>query len=123
MDKHIAKNLRKARRKARTRSQISGTAKRPRLSVHRSNTGMSVQLIDDLAGKTLLSAHSREIKVEKGDEKQGTKVKTALELGKLIAKKAGENKITEVVFDRGSFLYHGRVKAVADGAREGGLKF
>lgn len=84
---------------------------------------MNVQLIDDLAGKTLLSAHTREIKEVNGDDKQGTKEKTAFELGKLIAQKAAEKKITEVIFDRGSFLYHGRVKAVAEGAREAGLKF
>lgn len=123
MDKQIAKNLRKKRRAARTRSTISGTSKCPRLTVSRSIKNINVQLIDDIKGTTIVSAHSREIKDAKADDKGGKKVVSAFELGKLIAKKAADKKIEAVVFDRGSFIYHGRVKAVADGAREGGLKF
>ncbi len=125
MDKQIAKNIRKARRKAKTRSTISGTSKCPRLSVFRSNTSVYAQLIDDIAGRTIVSAHSSEIKEKKTekDDDMGIKVKTAFLVGKLIATKAGEKKIAKVVFDRGSFLYHGRIKAIADGARAGGLIF
>jgi large subunit ribosomal protein L18 len=117
MNKEILKRDRKVRRQNRIRVKISGTEARPRLTVFRSNRGMFVQLIDDNAGKTLVSAHSREIK------DGGNKSATSLELGKLLAKKAIEKKIVSVVFDKGSYKYHGRVKAVADGAREGGLAF
>ena len=108
---------RKERRHGRVRANVSGTITRPRLSVFRSNKGMYIQLINDEEGKTLVSASVKEIK------KKGTKVELAKELGLLIAEKAKKAKVTEVVFDRGSYQYHGRVKAVADGAREGGLKF
>ena len=118
MNKTIAKNKKTARRKARTRAKISGTALKPRLSVFRSNTGLFLQLIDDAAGRTLVSAATKEIKAAKT-----TKIEASLELGKLIAQKALAAKITNVVFDRGAYKYHGRVKAVADGAREGGLQF
>jgi large subunit ribosomal protein L18 len=111
------KQVKQARRKARVRAKISGTSSCPRLSVFRSNRGMYVQLIDDQKGQTLVSAHSKEIK-EKSDK---TGVSSAL--GKLIAEKAIAKKIEDVVFDRSSYRYHGRVKALADGAREGGLKF
>ncbi len=117
MNKNIAKILRKTRRHSKIRVKIKGTAKRPRLSVFRSNQAMYLQLIDDAKGKTLASAHSREIK------SKGTKTSLGLELGKLIAAKALKQKIKNVVFDRGGYKYHGRVKAAADGAREGGLKF
>lgn len=118
MNKNIEKNKKTARRKARTRAKISGTALKPRLSVFRSNTGLYLQLIDDEAATTLVSAATKEIKASKI-----TKTEASLELGKLLAKKALEKKIKEVVFDRGAYRYHGRVKAVADGAREGGLVF
>lgn len=118
MNKSISKNKQVARRKARTRAKIAGTALKPRLSVFRSNTGLYLQLIDDEAARTLVSAHVRELKA-KGIKK----VEAGLELGKLLAKKALEKKIKMVVFDRGAHKYHGRVKAVADGAREGGLEF
>lgn len=111
------KQVKQARRKARVRAKVSGTASFPRLSVFRSNRGMYVQLIDDQKGQTIVSAHSKELK-EKAD-----KTSIAAALGKLVAKKAIEKKIESVTFDRSSYKYHGRVKALADGAREGGLKF
>ena len=117
MDKIKEKRNKHITRHRRVRSKIIGTKKCPRLSVFRSNTGMYLQLIDDSSDKTLVSAHSREI------TKKEAKTVVGLELGKLIAKKAIDKKIKEVVFDRGGYKYHGRVKAVADGAREGGLKF
>ncbi len=110
-------NAQRQRRHGRVRAKISGTATCPRLSVFRSNKGMYLQLIDDENGVTLASASVLEIKSKEGKSVVGQ------ELGKLIAKKAKEKKIETVVFDRGSYKYHGRVKAVAEGAREGGLKF
>jgi large subunit ribosomal protein L18 len=107
------------RRHRRVRGKVSGTTERPRLAVFRSNKGISAQLIDDSTGKTLAGASW--IGVAKSFK--GTKTEQAAEVGKLIAaagKKAG---VEAVVFDRGGYLYHGRVKALADGAREGGLKF
>lgn len=97
---------------------MNGTATMPRLSVFRSNKYIYAQVIDDIKGKTLVdvSAESKEI------HKAKTKVAAAIEVGKLLAKKALEKKIKEVVFDRNGYQYHGRVKGVADGAREGGLK-
>lgn len=117
MDRQKAKQFKKDRRKVRVRAKITGTAESPRLSVFRSNKGMYVQLIDDAKGITLASAHSSEVKLK------DKKVIVSSELGKLIAKKALEKKIEKVVFDRGGNRYHGRIKAVAEGAREGGLKF
>lgn len=115
----------KDRRKAKIRAKISGTKNIPRLSVFRSNTSLFLQLIDDDSSKTIVSAHSREIKVAKAkkEDESAAKVAVAFELGKLLAKKATEKKIEKAIFDRGGNKYHGRVKAVADGAREGGLKF
>lgn len=102
------------------RKSVSGTAERPRLSVFRSNRDIYVQLIDDEAGKTLLSASSKDkdIKAQKAN-----KVELSNLVGKAVAAKAAAVGITSVVFDRGGYLYHGRVKAVAEGAREGGLQF
>lgn len=117
MDKNKAKNQKNARRHAKVRSTISGTNEKPRLSVFRSNRGMFIQLIDDLAGKTLLSASSLEIKTK------AAKIDLAKELGVLVAKKAKDMNISQIVFDRSSYKYHGRVKALAEGAREGGLNF
>ena len=117
------KNLEKTKRENRikrhnkVRAKVSGSAKIPRLNVYRSNKGLFVQLIDDQAGITLASVNDKEIKLGK------TKTDKAKEAGKLIAKKAKEKKIEKVIFDRGGCKYHGRVKAVADGAREAGLKF
>lgn len=116
MDKNILKQQKRERRIGRIRAKVVGTALKPRLSVFRSNAGMFVQLINDDLGKTIVSASSKEIKVK------DKKVAISLALGKLIAKKALEKKIEKVVFDRGGNRYHGRIKAVADGAREGGLK-
>lgn len=101
----------------RVRSRVSGTDARPRLSVFRANSHIYAQLIDDQSGKTLAAASSLELK---GKVK---KSEAATEVGKLIAKKAVEKKISAVVFDRGGYAYHGRVKALAEGAREGGLTF
>lgn len=117
MNKQKAKQAKKARRHNKIRVKIKGAAKRPRLSVFRSNKGMFLQLIDDEKGITLASAKNSEIK------KKDKKTVISFELGKLIAAKAVEKKIKEVVFDRGGYRYHGRVKMVADGAREGGLQF
>jgi len=105
----------RVRRHQRVRGKISGTAERPRLSVFRSENNIYAQIIDDVAGKTLCSAST----VEKGFEGNGGNCEAAAKIGKLIVA-AG---ITEVVFDRGGNVYHGRVKALAEGAREGGLKF
>lgn len=107
----------KALRKARVRAKVIGSAARPRLSVFRSTNNIYVQLIDDAAGKTLASASSKEI------TSKSNKVDLAAEVGKLAAKKAQEAGITEVVFDRGGNRYHGRIKSLADAAREAGLKF
>ena len=112
----LAKQANRLRRKARVRSQISGTAKCPRLSIFRSATHIYAQLIDDTSGTTL--AATSDLKIDKG-----TKVERAKEVGVQIASKAKDLKLKEIVFDRGWFYYHGRVKALADGAREGGLKF
>ena len=111
-----AKQLRRQRIHTRIRAIMSGTGKRPRLCVFKSGKHMYAQLIDDDHKKVLVAVSDLKIK-------KGTKTIHALEIGKLIAAKALEKKIEKVVFDRGGFVYHGRVKAVADGAREGGLKF
>ncbi len=110
------KTLLRQARKRRIRARIRGTAARPRLSVYRSLTSLSAQLIDDDAGTTLLAAHSREAKAK-------LTVAGAKKLGTLVAKKAKEAKITVVVFDRNAYKYHGRIKALADAARAGGLQF
>jgi large subunit ribosomal protein L18 len=100
------------------RRKISGTAQKPRLSVFRSNSHIYAQLIDDVAGITLAAASTAEM-----TEPTGTKVELSTQVGKLIAEKAQAKGIASIVFDRGGYLYHGRVKALADGAREGGLQF
>ncbi|MCK5415960.1 50S ribosomal protein L18 [Candidatus Parcubacteria bacterium] len=115
-NKTSIKTTRRDRRRGKIRSKISGTSIRPRLSVFRSNAGMFIQLIDDAKGTTIIGVNMKEIK-------KGTKMEKAFEMGKVIAKKALKQKIESVVFDRGGYNYHGRVKAVADGAREAGLKF
>jgi large subunit ribosomal protein L18 len=107
------------RRHKRVRGKVSGTVERPRLVVTRSNRGIVAQLVDDLQGRTLASASWLQVKKTfKGDKKS-----QAAEVGKLLAESAKQAKIESVVFDRGGYLYHGRVKALADAAREGGLKF
>jgi large subunit ribosomal protein L18 len=112
----ISKIARRSKIKARIRGKISGTAQRPRMSVFRSNKEIYVQLIDDLAGKTLASASSKGIT-------EGTKVEISAKVGETIAKKAAELGINTVVFDRNGYLFHGRVKSLADAARQAGLKF
>ncbi len=112
-------NKARIKRHMRIRNKISGTAERPRLNVFRSNKNIYAQIIDDLSGKTLAAASTLDKEIEgKGSNKEAAK-----EVGKLVAKRAADKGITEVVFDRGGYVYHGRVKELADGAREGGLKF
>jgi large subunit ribosomal protein L18 len=106
------------RRHRRVRGKITGTAARPRLTVFRSNRGIFAQLVDDSSGRTLAGASWVGLKGFKGD-----KIAQAKEVGKQVAAVAKKAGVAEVVFDRGGYLYHGRVKALADGAREGGLKF
>ncbi len=113
----ISKTTRRTKVKRRIRGKISGTAERPRLSVYRSNKQIYAQLIDDVSAHTLASASSKEVK------ETGTKLEIAQAVGKHLAAKAKDSGIETVVFDRGGYLYHGRVKALAEGAREGGLKF
>ena len=107
------------RRHRRVRGKVFGTAERPRLVVFRSNRGIEAQLVDDLEGKTLAAASWLHLK--KGFK--GSKTEQAAEVGKLLAQNAKQANVETVVFDRGGYLYHGRVKALADAAREGGLKF
>jgi len=116
----LSKLQRRQRIKHRIRKIVSGNATKPRLSVFRSNKEISAQLIDDVAGTTIVATSSR----EKGmTPKKGTKIETATLVGKALAEKAKKAGIETVAFDRNGFLYHGRVKALADGAREAGLKF
>ena len=113
------RKLERTRRHKRVRTKVSGTAERPRLCVFRSNSNLYVQVIDDVAGNTLVSASTldKEVKTKHANKE------AAKEVGTLIAKKAIEKNITEVVFDRGGYIYHGVVKELAEAAREGGLKF
>ena len=113
-------NLRQIRH-ARVRAKVVGTAEKPRLSVFRSLRAVEVQLIDDAAGKTLVSARTAELKQPTKVEGKSTKVAASFLVGKLIAEKAKQKGITAVIFDRGGYRYHGRVAAIAEGAREGGL--
>jgi len=108
----------RARRQKRIRATIFGDAKKPRLNVYRSLNHIYAQLIDDAAGKTLVAASDFELKAKKGKP-----IDKAKEVGLALAKKALDKKINQAVFDRAGFKFHGRVKAVAEGAREGGLKF
>lgn len=113
----VTKSHNRLARKRRIRAKVIGTAARPRMTVFRSLATISVQLIDDAAGKTIVSASTKELK---GAKKNADAAKA---LGELIAKKAKDAKITSVTFDRNAYKYHGRVKALADAAREGGLTF
>ena len=115
----LSKLEKRIRIKRRVRGKISGSSELPRLSVYKSNKEIYAQLIDDKDGKTLASASSR----EKGVDANGTKSEVSAAVGKAIAAKALAAGIETIVFDRNGFVYHGRVKALADGAREGGLKF
>jgi large subunit ribosomal protein L18 len=114
------KAIRRQKIKFRVRRKISGTTKKPRLSVFRSNTEIYAQLIDDDTSKTLASASSRDKDIV---AQKGTKVEKSKLVGAAIARKATDLGLLDVTFDRSGYLYHGRVKAVAEGAREGGLKF
>lgn len=114
------KVLRRQKLRWRIRAKVVGTAKHPRLSVFRSNKDIYVQLIDDATGTTLAAANSRQKDIA---AQKGTKIEKSALVGKAIAQKALALGIETCTFDRGGYLYHGRVKSVADGAREGGLKF
>ena len=120
MIKSVSRNKVRVARHVRVRNKVSGTKDVPRLNVFRSNSNIFAQIIDDAEGKTLVSASSidKDLKL-----KNGGNVEAAKKVGELIAKRAKKAKITKVVFDRGGYLYHGRVKALADAARENGLEF
>lgn len=121
MNSEKVKKIKKIRRQERVRAKLSGTGQKPRLSVFRSNLHLYCQLIDDTQGKTICSVSDKTLITK--DKKKHVTLSAGQELGKLLAKKAGELGIKEIIFDRGAYKYHGRVKAVAEGAREGGLKF
>ena len=112
----VSKIARRNKIKTRVRGKISGTPERPRMSVFRSNKGIYVQIIDEIAGTTLVASSSKGLE-------GGTKTEVAAKVGADIAKKAMDKGITQVVFDRNGYLFHGRVKSLADAAREAGLKF
>ena len=119
MVKKVDTNQARLRRHKRVRGKISGTAACPRLNVFRSNANIYAQIIDDVKGVTLCAAST----LDKEFNGKGSNKEAAREVGKMIAKRAAEKGITEVVFDRGGYIFHGRVKELADGAREGGLNF
>lgn len=112
-------NKQRVKRHNRVRNKLSGTAERPRLCVYRSENHIYAQIIDDVAGNTLVAANS----TEKSFEGKGSNIAAAKKVGENVAERALKKGIEEVVFDRGGYIYHGRVKALAEGAREGGLKF
>ena len=120
MIKKVVRNDARIARHSRIRNKVSGTKAAPRLNVFRSNSNIFAQIIDDEAGVTLVSASSleKELKIANGGN-----VEAAAKVGELLAKKAKKAKISKVVFDRGGYLYHGRVKALAEAARENGLEF
>ena len=113
------RKLERTRRHKRVRTKVSVTAERPRLCVYRSNTNIYLQIIDDVAGNTIVSAST----LDKEVKNKHANIEAAKEVGTLIAKRASEKNINEVVFDRGGYIYHGVVKNLAEAAREGGLKF
>lgn len=117
MIKKESRNSMRIKRHNRIRKNLSGTKELPRLNVFRSNANLYAQIIDDVTGNTLVSTSSLELKLDKNN------IETAKKVGESIAKKAKDAKITEVVFDRSGYLYHGRIKALAEAAREAGLKF
>jgi large subunit ribosomal protein L18 len=119
------KNFSRERRRVRIRARVAGTAERPRLSVFRSAKHVSAQLIDDAAGKTVVSVRDTDLKKTdlKAVEGMQAKVAAAYAVGLTLAEKAKKAGVTKVVFDRGGFAFHGRIKALADGARVGGLEF
>ena len=114
----LTKPQKRLRRRRRVRAKIRGSAERPRLSVHRSNRGISAQLIDDDAGRTITAVNWTE-----ADLRGMSPMEQAKKVGETIAKRASEASVETCVFDRGGYRYHGRVRALAEGAREGGLKF
>jgi large subunit ribosomal protein L18 len=116
----LRKQERRLRIRRRIRKVVSGTAQRPRLSVYRSNKEIYAQLVDDVTGMTLAAASSRQKEIATA---QGTKMEKAFLVGKVLAEKAEKAGIEACSFDRGGYLYHGRVKQLAEGARDGGLKF
>lgn len=116
----LDKKQHRTRRQVRIRAKISGTAKVPRISVFRSNRNLFVQVIDDVAGKTLASSI---VKSKEKSTMKGTKTEISSTIGETLAKKVQDAGISNVVFDRGGYKYHGRLKALADGLRKGGLKF
>ena len=118
MVKKESKNVSRVRRHARVRAKISGTAEAPRLCVYRSNKNIEAQLIDDVKGITLVSSSSMSLKLE-----NGSNIEAAAKVGKDIAEKAVAKGLKKVVFDRSGYIYHGRVKALAEAAREAGLEF
>ena len=119
MVKRTDSNLQRLKRHKRVRGKISGTPERPRLAVYRSNAHISAQIIDDVNGVTLVSANT----YEKSFEGLGSNKEAARKVGNTLAKRALEKGISAVIFDRGGYIYHGRVSELAEGAREGGLKF
>lgn len=121
VNKKVRNEVRKNKHR-RIRSRLSGTPEKPRLAVFRSNNHMYVQIIDDVAGNTIVSASTLQADVKDGLEKTNN-VEAASKLGTVIAKKALDNGIKKVVFDRGGYIYQGKVKALADAAREAGLEF
>lgn len=116
------KNKARVRRHLRVRKKITGTAARPRLNVFRSSKHIYAQLIDDVAGVTLAAASTLDKELS-GEIKNGGSVESARKVGELVAKRAKEKGVSEVVFDRGGYLYHGRIQALAEAAREAGLEF
>jgi large subunit ribosomal protein L18 len=120
MVRKISKNEIRERVHVRIRKRLKGTSERPRLAVFRSTAHIYAQVIDDVRGVTLVSASSTE---KAGEKKTGGNVEAAKEIGKRVAERARENGIGKVVFDRGGYIYHGRIKALADAAREAGLEF
>jgi len=132
--KNKTKLISKKRRELRVRSRVRGTKARPRLTVYRSNKYIYAQIIDDVKGATLVSVNENDLADSKSKKTKGsaekksketllTKIQKAKLVGEILAKKAKSKKIVKVSFDRGSYKYHGRVKALAEGAREGGLQF
>ena len=116
----LTKNERRIRIKSRIRKVVSGTETRPRLAVFRSNKEIYAQVVDDVTGKTIAAASSRDKEIAKS---KGNKTETATLVGKSVAEKAMKAGVEAIAFDRGGYLYHGRVKSLAEGAREAGLKF
>jgi large subunit ribosomal protein L18 len=121
--KVMAKRARRIRAHKRVRNRLAGTAERPRLAVHKSLRYLEAQIIDDSQGVTLAAATSREADLKSGLEGSAGSIEAAKAVGKLVAERAKAKGIDKVVFDRGGFIYHGKVKALADAAREAGLTF